>query len=131
MPTTRSVRLLTTALLAIGGLAVAVPAAPAATFTVTTLEDGVPGSLRAAVLNADNTPGADTIDFDVTGTIPLAGSLPNLSDDATTAGPGAASLTIDAQNADRVFSVVSGTTATVSGVTIAHGSSSADGGCLI
>jgi formylglycine-generating enzyme required for sulfatase activity len=56
----------------------------AATYTVTTLADGGPGSLREAILNANANPGSDTIDFATgAGTISLNTELPTLTDDAT------------------------------------------------
>jgi hypothetical protein len=60
----------------------------AATFTVTNTNDSGPGSLRQAILDANATPGADTIAFNITGTgvrtISPLSSLPALTDDAGT-----------------------------------------------
>jgi hypothetical protein len=59
------------------------------TFTVVNLNDSGSGSLRQAILNANNTAGADVINFQVAGTIALASSLPtvtgNVNIDGTTA----------------------------------------------
>src|SRR3954452_19692919 len=56
-------------------------------FPVTTLADGGLGSLRQAILDANGTPGDDTITFEVSGTIRLAGSLPDLSSNIDLQGP--------------------------------------------
>jgi hypothetical protein len=54
------------------------------TFMVTTTNDSGPGSLRAAIYNADFNPGQDTIDFDIPGpgvhTIQPGFPLPELAD---------------------------------------------------
>src|SRR4051794_27839338 len=63
--------------------------ARAAEFSVSTIGDSGPGSLRQAVLGANGTPGADTITVVTTGTVSLGSSLPDLSDDVTISGPGA------------------------------------------
>jgi hypothetical protein len=60
-----------------------------ATFTVLNLNDAGAGSLRQAISDANNTAGADTIEFDTAGTISLASALPVIKDevdiDGTTA----------------------------------------------
>src|SRR5579863_7106354 len=59
------------------------------TFTVGNLDDSGPGSLRAAITEANTAVGSPTIDFAVSGTITLASALPAISNqvtiDATTA----------------------------------------------
>ncbi len=53
----------------------------AETFTVTTLANAGPGSLRQALLDANSTAGPDTIAFAVTGTIRISGAaLPTIDD---------------------------------------------------
>jgi predicted outer membrane repeat protein len=92
-------------------------------------------SLREAIEAANNTSRADTIEFDEDlftsgpATITLAGSLGQLlvGDDLTIDGPGADQLTIDADGNSRVFSVTSGVTATISGLTITGGHASGSG----
>lgn len=104
----------------------------AATVTVTSTADTAGTcphptdcTLRTALAAA--APG-DTIQFAVSGTI-LLGSTLTLTKDVTIQGPGAASLALDGQNARRVFSVNSGVTATISGLTIQHGrAAGGDGG---
>jgi hypothetical protein len=116
--------------LALGALAltlsVGAPAAYAATFTVTNLNDSGPGSLRQAIIDANTTPGPDTVTFTVTGTITLTSGQLTVTDDLTIDGPGAASLTVSGNNASRVMQVSGGAAVTLRGVTVANGS--ADGG---
>jgi hypothetical protein len=54
-------------LIAAGLMLMAKPA-HATTFIVTTTADFTGGGLRAAINNANNTPGADTINFNIAGT---------------------------------------------------------------
>lgn len=79
--------------------------AQAASFTVTNTNANGPGSLYAALLDAKNNPGADTITFDpsVTGTILLNQAytgyyLPVINGDLTITGPGSSALTLDADD---------------------------------
>jgi len=64
--------------------------ARAATFTVTSSADSGPGTLRQAILDANATPGADTISFDLGGsgihTLVPAASLPVVTDPITLDG---------------------------------------------
>src|SRR5215212_3188656 len=64
------------------------PALPARAtgFTVTTLADSGPDSLRQAILDANTTAGADTITFTVSGMITLASTLPAIDDELTING---------------------------------------------
>lgn len=61
-----------------------------ANFDVTNINDSGAGSLRAAILNANTTPGADTITFSIAGsgphTIQLASALPTITDALTIDG---------------------------------------------
>jgi hypothetical protein len=103
--------------------------APAAYPVTSLLDNGGAGTLRAAITQANANPGADTIDFAVTGTITLNGTqLPSITDDLTISGPGAASLTLDAHGASRVLQVNSGATVGLSGLTIVNGSAQNGGG---
>ncbi len=69
----------------------------AATFTVTNTNDTGPGSLRQAILDANATPGADVIAFNITGggphiITPSTGGLPSIDEEVTINGysqPGA------------------------------------------
>src|SRR6187200_1669864 len=73
--------------------------------TVTTLDDSGTGSLRAAIEDA-NANGGGTISFapGLTGTIGLASDLPEITESVTITGPGATSVTVDA-NGFRAFYV--------------------------
>jgi cysteine-rich repeat protein len=111
-----------------GSLCLAGPAT-AATITVTSLLDSGAGTLRNAVATA--APG-DTIDFSVSGTILLTSGRIVVDKDLAIVGPGAASLTIDGNNADRIFHTATSNVA-VSGLTFANGkapSGSSGGGIL-
>lgn len=65
--------------------------AHAANYTVTSLADSGPNTLRQALLDANGTPEAHTITFDVTGTIVLQSTLPTIVGKITINGPGRAS----------------------------------------
>ena len=95
--------------------------AQAATFAVTTTNDFGPGSLRQAILSA-NADGCGYVVFsNVVGSITLLSPLPTLDGNITITGPGTNLLTISGSNQVRVFSMNSGTTNTLSGLTIADG----------
>ncbi|MBY0396756.1 MAG: right-handed parallel beta-helix repeat-containing protein, partial [Thermoleophilia bacterium] len=72
-----------------------------ATFSVTSLAGAGAGSLRQAIANANLSPGADTINFQVAGTIRLNQALPSITDPVAidgTSAPGYAGapvVTID------------------------------------
>ncbi|MEI8129991.1 MAG: right-handed parallel beta-helix repeat-containing protein [bacterium] len=109
--------------------------ADTATYTVTTLADNVDDStctlssctLREAANAASATAGA-TINFasDVTGTITVNDSLGSITipNSLSIVGPGASKLTISGNDLIQVIVIASADiTATISGVTIAHGQS--------
>jgi hypothetical protein len=88
---------------------------------VTNTNDSGGGSLRQAILDA-NASGGDEITFsNVTGTITLLSALPALAANITITGPGTNLLTVSGGNQVAVFSMNSGTTNTLSGLTIANG----------
>ncbi len=102
---------------------------------VTTSSDGL-GSpldqldLRQAINLADVL-GGGTITFapGLGSTIDLvSGALPAITTNTTITGPGAASLTVDAQGASGILVESAGANATVSGLTFAHGSAASGGG---
>jgi hypothetical protein len=95
----------------------------AATITVTNTNDSGAGSLRQALANANN---GDTIHFGITGVITLTTGELLVDKSITINGPGAASLTVDAILASRVFHVSSGVTAAIAGLTITNGTGWAD-----
>ena len=95
---------------------------PAATFTVTNTNDSNLGSLRQAILDANSSPGADLITFDIPGsgtqTISPLSALPGLSApvtiDGTTQDPGSATPPIE---------LAGNNTVGVSGLSITGGNS--------
>jgi hypothetical protein len=99
--------------------------------TVTSLADSGPGTLRAAILTADAGSHSDkfTIGFAsaVTGTIELQSSLPILTNGVTIQGPGLSSLTVERAAGfvfnGTIFGIDVGQTVTLSGLTVANGSS--------
>lgn len=93
------------------------------TFTVTNLLDAGPGSLRDAVAAANASPGADAIDFAVTGTITLTTGQLDVADALTVTGPGAAALAVSGNHASRVFRLVGSPTVSVADLTVADGMS--------
>jgi hypothetical protein len=77
------------------------------TFTVISEADDGAGSLRQAILDANASPGPDTIKFDRDiQEISLTSGQLLITDDLTIRGPGADKLTIDGSTIDRVFAVV-------------------------
>ena len=110
----------------------------AATFTVTSLADSGAGSLRDAIDQANANPGADAIDFTVSGTITLSSSLPFVSfagGPLTIDGTGQ-SVVISGNNSVRVMSVEdpnsinppSGAVLEIKNLTIANGRDTANFG---
>jgi uncharacterized protein (TIGR03118 family) len=94
------------------------------TFTVLSLADSGPGTLRQAILDANAHPGADGIRFAPAardGTILLTAEL-RITDDLTIDGPGEKRLTVSGNSASRVFNVSGSTTEVeIRDLTIAHG----------
>jgi predicted outer membrane repeat protein len=99
--------------------------------TVTSLADHGAGTLRQAILTADqSSPKAQyTIGFAMSGTIALQTPLPELNNSIAIQGPGAAGLTIEPVGGlsftSALITVDAGQTASLSGLTIANGT---DGG---
>src|SRR4030095_1791558 len=101
---------------------------PPATFIVTSLEDAGAGSLRDAIAQANDHPGADVIVFKkgLTGTINIASGQIPITDTLTIKGPGAAKLALDANLRSRFFVVFDNndnkdSSLTVSGLTFSRG----------
>lgn len=88
---------------------------------------GLAGDLRYCLTQAT---GQDTIEFGVTGTIDLSQALPDLSSSITLDGPGANLLTLQRNSGGsyRIFNVEAGATVAISGLTIANGLVSIQGG---
>ena len=81
------------------------------------------GTLRQAIVDANATAGADTINFVIPGlpgTITLASVLPLITDSVTISGPGAKLLTVSGASAFRVFNIAGGVTASISSLTISN-----------
>src|SRR5262249_22285258 len=93
------------------------------TFTVVNLNDGGPGSLRQAVLDANALTGADTIAFahGLTGAIPLTSGQLSITDSLAIDGPGAYRLAVSGNLQSRVFSISGGVTVTIARLTITDG----------
>jgi RHS repeat-associated protein len=101
-------------------------------FTVTTLDDTtLSGSLRYAITQANTAGGNQTITFasGLSGTIDLSSQLPSLTANISINGPGASSVAIDGQDdTGTIFTVSSGVTAGISGITIEGGNSTSSPG---
>jgi hypothetical protein len=105
------------------------------TITVMNTNDSGPGSLRAAIAQADMDTAQDTIDFapSAAGTITLLSALSDLTGNTILSGPGASALTV-ARSATpgtpdfRIFTVDAGAQVAISGLTIAGGLTSGRGG---
>ena len=91
------------------------------TFTVTSLLDSGAGSLREAVTAANANPGADTIDFGVTGSIGLTSGQLDITDSLTISGPGAGALTVSGERLSRVFAIAGDPTIVIANLTVANG----------
>jgi predicted outer membrane repeat protein len=125
--------------LLVGGIAGALVLAPqagaATTFTVTNTADSGAGSLRQAVLDANNNPGADLVVFDAssTGTITLTSGDIDITDDVMITGLGAADSIISGNNNSRIFYIYNSDaplTVSISGLTMTEGASANYGGAI-
>jgi hypothetical protein len=105
------------------------------TFTVTNLADAGAGSLRQAIIDANNAflfSGPSTIVFDPAtasrGTINLQSALPAIAGDVDIEGPGADFLTVTRAGSApfSIFDISSGTIVTLAGLTVSNGSSPLD-----
>src|SRR5262245_18326504 len=99
------------------------------TFLVENLADSGPGSLRQAVQDANDQPGADRIFFtgQAHGTIIPGGPL-DVTDDLEIRGPGAELVAVSGNDASRVFAISTGVTALLAGLTITDGHAEDGGG---
>ncbi len=115
------------------------------TIPVTNTNDSGPGSLRAAVAQANSVVGAaDVIVFDpayfaVPRTIVLTSGQLSITDPVTVSGPGAGRLTVSGNSASRIFSIdgPGSMAVTISGLTLTAGkpvvsqTDSAGGGAIL
>jgi hypothetical protein len=94
--------------------------ASAATFTVTSNADSGAGSLRQAILAANASAGADTINFSLGGpaTIQLASALPEITESLTIQGGTFGAVTLDGANAYRGFVITGPVTVSISNLSI-------------
>lgn len=107
-----------------------VQSAHGAIITVTNINDSGLGSLRQALVDAND---GDTINFDSSlngQKITLTSGQLNVDKDITISGPGANYLGVDGNAQSRVFYVNPGTTVALSGLTIANGHVTEGGGVL-
>src|SRR5579883_2604730 len=95
--------------------------------TVTSLSDSGPGSLRQCIAD---TPTTGTVDFDkgLSGTITLTSAPLAINKFLTIAGPGDSVITISGNHARQVFNIPAPWSVTISGLTIANGTSANGGG---
>jgi len=98
--------------------------------TVTNLNDAGAGSLRQAIID---TPAGGTVDFQegLTGTINLTSGGLAINNDLTINGPGAAVLTVSGNQASQVFDITGAFNVAISGLTVADGMNSGDGGGIM
>ncbi len=120
--------------LGVAALAV-VPAANAASFNVTNLNDSGAGSLRQAIADANGAAGADVVTFQaaLTGTITLTTGQLYITDSLDIQGPGAAALTVSGNNASRVFYLYSNSQeldVRIAGLTITGGNETIGAGIV-
>jgi hypothetical protein len=110
--------------------------AQAATYTVANTNDSGEGSLRQAILDANVSTGADTINFALSPseahTITLLSPLPTITDpDGLTIDGGSADITLSGNNAVRVFVVGNSAKLTLNNLTVANGRADNAGGGIL
>jgi predicted outer membrane repeat protein len=101
----------------------------ATTLVVTNTNNSGGGSLRQAILNANASPGADTIVFSLTGcpcVITLTTGLHTITEAVTISGPGMDQLAVNGNNSVRVFDI-GAVPVTLSDLTVWRGSVSGHG----
>ncbi|MEH2044356.1 Calx-beta domain-containing protein [Nostoc sp.] len=104
------------------------------TYIVTNTNDSGAGSLRQAIINANNDPGIETILFDTTGifgdatpdTITLTSGELNVTEGVIIQGTGANKLTISGNNTSRVFNASA--SLSIDGLKITGGNAANGGG---
>jgi predicted outer membrane repeat protein len=96
--------------------------------TVTSTADAGPGTLRQAIANANAT---DTINFSLSypAIITLTSGVLAVSKNLTFSGPGASNLAISGNGSLQIFSIASGSTVSISGLTLENGSND-NGGAI-
>ena len=98
------------------------------TFTVSSLADSGPHSLRAGILSGDT-----TISFapGLHGTITLTSGDLAINHSVTIDGPGENSLSVSGDNASRIFDISGSANVAISGLTITDGVATTGGGILL
>ena len=98
--------------------------ASAATITVENRNDSGAGSLRQAIIEANEDSSVDTIEFadDVRDRINVDHGQLQVDSRVRISGPGSGALTVSGRNQNRVFRVTRSATATIAGLTISDGS---------
>lgn len=124
-----AVRLLLGAAVALSLAGISITPARALTYTVTNLNNSGAGSLRQAILNANAHAGSDLITFNLSGTITLASSLPNIIDHLKIDG-GGKNIIISGNDLHAVMYIASGITLTLNRLTIVHGNADTSGGAI-
>lgn len=102
-------------------------ALPAATFTVSTLNDSGAGSLRQAILDANATAGPDVIQITAVGTLQLLSALPIINEAVTIQGPGMTELAVVGGSGFRVLESTA-VPLSVSDLTVQNGAPTSDTG---
>jgi hypothetical protein len=84
------------------------------------------GDLRYCISRANAEPGPDVVAFSVTGTIKLTRPLPDLASDIDIQGPGAEELSVSRYTGGdyRIFTVRTGATVRIDGLTVTNGAGS-------
>lgn len=104
------------------------------TFTVSNFKDAGAGSLRQAVINANNRAGPDTVVFKpgLEGTIKLTSGQINITGALFLDGPGANKITIDGNQNGRIFQVFapSSVKVTLDGLTLFNAKTIAEGSAI-
>jgi hypothetical protein len=94
-----------------------------ATFTLNTLADtGAAGSLRELILDANASPGADTIEIRTSGTIRLTDDLPAITDDLAIVVARGKTVTLDGRDRHQILGITGpGTDVTLENLKFANG----------
>ncbi|MBI3463439.1 MAG: right-handed parallel beta-helix repeat-containing protein [Planctomycetes bacterium] len=108
------------------------PTATAGTFTVSNRDDSGAGSLRQAVIDANNHPGFDKIVFKpgLEGTIKLTSGEIEVRSAMFIDGPGSSRITVDGNQSDRIFGIFGPVAmqVTIDGLTLFNGHAINSGG---
>ncbi len=100
------------------------------TFTVTRLNNTGPGSLPVVISQANATPGNQTIEFAVSGTITLVAPLVTITNSLTINGRVGSPVVISGGGTTPVFTFAAGTTNILNQLTIANGITSGSGAAV-